>query len=1511
MVDPKRILNDLADSELALPEFQVMLQSLLQQGAFSLEAFSTALESFVTDGRISPALAEKITQQLPDTQPDIRPETIETDDEAVTVLAWPQHTAADETNPEDEAPTQIAYPQGQPDSSLDDDEAPTLIAYPPTSAAMTDDEDEAPTQIAYPQGETAFHPDDDEDEAPTIINTDTTGINSTYSPTSSTDFRNQTQQTSGHHSTTGFQSTTGYQTTTGTTTSTSQRSWDLPGATSPQLQKLGPGSIIKDRFILDKVLGAGGMGKVFQARDLLKVEANDANPYVAMKVLTEDFKAHPQSFIALQREASRQQKLAHPNIATVYDFDRIGMTGTQVFITMELLVGKPLDTYIRKVVRPKGGLPFEEAFPIIQQLGAALSYAHQRGIVHSDFKPGNAFLCDDGTVKTLDFGIARAVNAGGSDAEKDKKDTAAKAEGSKDEFDAGSLGALTPAYASLEMLQGKDPSTQDDLYALACVAYELLTGYHPFNKKSAAKAREAKLVPGPVKGLKKRQMKGLIHGLAFEKEKRTPTVEQFLEELEGKANWHKNPWVLASAFTLVLGVAAYNPVMNQLDERHIQRLIADVLSGQPQLIENTINQLPQLDVNARNRVTENGREVLQPWFQQLINRAVNLEEGRYDFDQAEVELARMAQLYPDSAALNAQRNHLDLQRNRYIHQLSQQLNQALDNEWLLPSTEREQRSISEILSLVIAVAPQHALLEDPRIPDAYATAAQEAINLGDLEQARIYLDIGLARMSRDIDLINTQDRWQLAQDRQRRESRISQLREAFGEQEMTEPNLALFTSNREAIIELARLSPDDTALSTLAGLAQPLVEATRDENNGQPLANSQRELLLALGLYQPLIELQQPTEPIARHFEQLLNQPALTHEWEAEVRNLLFYLQAHHSARHPAVTSGRDRLAQIYLDRINSLEEERRYSLALSLLDRANSFRLNEPRLGEARVRIDQDHTAFLREREAAALQARINGLQGNLLVEARAREMEAAERTLSELRLFMEDNDPFLTITAADAMAEAYLELTENAGRQGNFRQAVQLADRGLEISPNDLLLQTTRERYLVEGNIEELNQLFRDSEHFDTPAAQRMVDEIRTFAPARYPDLERQYTLILTERILQLAETDRRQGESLATRAAILFPGSTRLAQLRAELAPPPWIEGRTARAALTTGRLSEARNILESSRNRLPDHPEVLDFEKDLNARIRQAEQTFAAFSASLDAQEFDLARTRLGEARQLWSDNPTYRGAIATLSERMAQQRWQGRILQRDVDIRTLRANAELTGADVSAQEWIPVESMRPCTEDLAGFGRRARAICFDMLHDRVRGPLMVVIPGNDQQTGFAISKYEVSNEDYNKYCFFSGQCPVNDNLDKDLPRTGLNIQQIREYTEWLSARTGHTYRLPTRDEWHHAAWAQGQQPPRDYNCRVRLGGQILKGDQINRVSTGHQNGWGLQNFIGNAQELVQQGDRLLAVGGSYQDPHAECGLDFVRNHSGAADAVTGFRLLLEEVQAPLLQASTNP
>ncbi|MEQ8516703.1 MAG: serine/threonine-protein kinase, partial [Chromatocurvus sp.] len=170
-------------------------------------------------------------------------------------------------------------------------------------------------------------------------------------------------------------------------------------------QKAGSdkGRLLKNRFVLEDVLGEGGMGLVYKARDLRKVEAEDRNPYVAVKVLGQGFREHPQAFVSLQQEAVKSQKLAHPNIVTVYDFDRDGDT---IFMTMELLKGDPLDALLRLEA------PFskEVALRYFRDLCAGLQYAHQRSLIHSDLKPGNIFVTTGGTVKILDFGIARAAS---------------------------------------------------------------------------------------------------------------------------------------------------------------------------------------------------------------------------------------------------------------------------------------------------------------------------------------------------------------------------------------------------------------------------------------------------------------------------------------------------------------------------------------------------------------------------------------------------------------------------------------------------------------------------------------------------------------------------------------------------------------------------------------------------------------------------------------------------------------------------------------------------------------------------------------------------------------------------------------------------------------------------------------------------------------------------------------------------------------------------------------------
>lgn len=274
------------------------------------------------------------------------------------------------------------------------------------------------------------------------------------------------------------------------------------------------GDTLKDRFVLQQVLGSGGMGKVFLALDLRKQEAADRRPHVAVKVLKENFREHRDSIIAMQREARKAQELSHPNIVRVYDFDR---DGTRFFIVMEYLTGRSLD----QVLRDKSFKPMTpaEAAPVVAGIGAALAHAHANGFVHADLKPGNVFLTEGGKVKVIDFGLARAIA-------RDTGDEDATA------FDVGSLGAMTPAYASPEMLDQQPPTPRDDLFALACITYELLAGRHPFGRVPASHAREAGMKPPRAPGLTDAQWRALERGLAFDGAQRPAGVEAFLRELD-------------------------------------------------------------------------------------------------------------------------------------------------------------------------------------------------------------------------------------------------------------------------------------------------------------------------------------------------------------------------------------------------------------------------------------------------------------------------------------------------------------------------------------------------------------------------------------------------------------------------------------------------------------------------------------------------------------------------------------------------------------------------------------------------------------------------------------------------------------------------------------------------------------------------------------------------------------------------------------------------------------------
>jgi len=321
----------------------------------------------------------------------------------------------------------------------------------------------------------------------------------------------------------------------------------------PETERMkGKGDVLNNRFVLEDCIGVGGMSTVYKALDRRKLEANDRYPYVAVKVLNVEFRSHPDSLIALQREAKKSQSLAHPNIVRVYDFDRDGST---VYMTMEYLSGESL----AQILRAPGfnGLPGNEVMRILNGIARALIFAHGNGIIHADFKPANVILTDKGEVKVIDFGIARAFKR------PDDFDMEAT------RFDPGSLGALTPTYASPEMLEQQEPDPRDDIYALACIAYEMLTGRHPFGRMQATEARDGGLEVKRRKSLTRRQWKALKSALAFDRDKRTPDVRQFLNEFrpESAVSVPAPVYAIGKALLVTLfgGIAYYFGIAGVID----------------------------------------------------------------------------------------------------------------------------------------------------------------------------------------------------------------------------------------------------------------------------------------------------------------------------------------------------------------------------------------------------------------------------------------------------------------------------------------------------------------------------------------------------------------------------------------------------------------------------------------------------------------------------------------------------------------------------------------------------------------------------------------------------------------------------------------------------------------------------------------------------------------------------------------------------------------------------------
>src|SRR3989454_2971261 len=221
--------------------------------------------------------------------------------------------------------------------------------------------------------------------------------------------------------------------------------------------KFGPYEIVS-------LLGAGGMGEVYRARD------TKLGRDVALKFLPPLFSADADRVARFEREARLLASLNHPHIGAIYGFEDGGSVPALV---LELVEGDTLHDRLRR-----GPLPLSEALAVAQQIAEALESAHERGIIHRDLKPSNIKITPDGVVKVLDFGLAKALAADGSGQDLSKSPTL-----TADETIVGAI-LGTAAYMSPEQARGQLVDKRTDIWAFACVLFEMLTGSSAFARKT-------------------------------------------------------------------------------------------------------------------------------------------------------------------------------------------------------------------------------------------------------------------------------------------------------------------------------------------------------------------------------------------------------------------------------------------------------------------------------------------------------------------------------------------------------------------------------------------------------------------------------------------------------------------------------------------------------------------------------------------------------------------------------------------------------------------------------------------------------------------------------------------------------------------------------------------------------------------------------------------------------------------------------------------------------------------
>ena len=277
-------------------------------------------------------------------------------------------------------------------------------------------------------------------------------------------------------------------------------------AAAPTLNELQMGQVLDGRFKVLEILNRGGMAWIYRALDF------QTGKFVVLKVPFLKFESDPAFYSRFQREENIGLTLDHPSVLKIVP---VAKPKSRPYIAMEYLEGRTLAARMAE----QGRIPEAEAIRIASQICSALSYLHKQGVIHRDLKPGNIMLCEDGSIRVMDFGIA-------------------KSQGARRLTFGGLTSPMgTPDYIAPEQVQGKRGDGRTDIYALGAMLYEMTTGTAPYLGDSPYVIMNARLSGDPEAPRSRNpqlspQMEEIIlHAMERNPDKRFASAAQMATEL--------------------------------------------------------------------------------------------------------------------------------------------------------------------------------------------------------------------------------------------------------------------------------------------------------------------------------------------------------------------------------------------------------------------------------------------------------------------------------------------------------------------------------------------------------------------------------------------------------------------------------------------------------------------------------------------------------------------------------------------------------------------------------------------------------------------------------------------------------------------------------------------------------------------------------------------------------------------------------------------------------------------